>query len=119
MARTIGIVNLKGGSGKTTTAVNLAACLAEKRKRVLLIDLDPAANATWWLDVAATGRALYEAMLNGHPLKDAIHDTGVPGVDLVPSGDWMIRGEQEITDKRALQRALKALPGKWDYILRH
>jgi cellulose biosynthesis protein BcsQ len=68
--RTLAIVNLKGGSCKSTTAVSLAACLGEKGRRVLLVDLDPAGNATWWLGAAAE-RGTYDVLVKGLPLADA------------------------------------------------
>jgi chromosome partitioning protein len=85
-ARIIAIANQKGGVGKTTTAINLAACLAEKKQQVLLIDLDPQANATSGLGIEKEeGRSMYRALLGEAQLKEFIKSTHVHRLDLVPS----------------------------------
>jgi len=117
MSRIISVSNFKGGSGKTTTAVNISACRVEKGKTVLLVDLDPAANATWWMNIVSSGQRLYEAFFNTQPLSDAVQSTDIPGLDIIASGDWMVKGEQELKNRRALKEALKALPDRWDYIM--
>lgn len=84
--RVIAFANQKGGVGKTTTAVNLAACLAERGKRILLIDLDPQANATSALGIEKqAGHSAYQALLGNGALPDQILATAVKNLDLIPS----------------------------------
>ena len=87
MAKIIAVTNQKGGVGKTTTTVNLAACLAEVGQRVLLVDIDPQGNATSGLgkaeDVETT---VYDVLINGAAAGDAVLDTGFGALHLIPSG---------------------------------
>ncbi len=84
--RVVAIANQKGGVGKTTTAVNLSACLAEKRHRILLIDLDPQANATSGLGFdKEEGGSIYDALLGEGRLADRIRPSGLDRLDLVPA----------------------------------
>lgn len=78
------VTNQKGGVGKTTTAVNLAACLAEAGERTLVVDLDPQANATSGLGQSANGTSTYD-LLDGAPLDAVVHETRFRNLDLVPS----------------------------------
>src|SRR5436190_18802025 len=82
--RTFAIANQKGGVGKTTTAINVAACLAEAGQRALVVDLDPQANATSGLGERANGRSSYD-LLAGEPLGELVRATRFPNLHLVPS----------------------------------
>jgi chromosome partitioning protein len=83
-ARIYALANQKGGVGKTTTAVNLAACLAEAGERALVVDLDPQANATSGLGLRANGHSTLD-LLDGAPLRDLVTRTAVANLDVVPA----------------------------------
>ena len=84
MGKVFAVANQKGGVGKTTTAVNVAACLAEAGASTLVVDLDPQANATSGLGERANGTSTYD-LLDGAPLDELAHETAVPNLYLVPS----------------------------------
>ncbi len=119
--RAIATVNHKGGSCKTTTAVNLSAALAETGRRILLLDLDPQASATSWMGVEDGGRGLLDALVGWRGLTDAVRTTGTPGVELVPSSAWLLGAERALADVKAAEMRLAQLVGelplRWDYLL--
>lgn len=119
--RTIAITNQKGGSAKTTTAVNLAAALAEREKRVLVVDLDPQASASSWLGSVDEGRGLFEVLADNGNLTDLVRQSNVEGVDLVPASPWLVGAEKALASEpgaeAVLRGALSRLPPRWDFVL--
>jgi chromosome partitioning protein len=123
MTRTVAIANQKGGVGKTTTAINLAAALALNQKRVLLIDMDPQGNTGSGLGYPApkVARGIYEVLTGSVPLADVILETEVPGLHLIPAGQRLVGAEVELVDlerrEYRLKSALESVQDQYDFII--
>jgi chromosome partitioning protein len=113
------LANQKGGVGKTTTAVNVAACLAEAGERTLVVDLDPQANATSGLGERANGHSTYD-LLDGAPLDRLAHATRFPNLELVPSRPELAGAAVELAahgnGERYLARALEGSRDRYGYV---
>jgi chromosome partitioning protein len=124
MTRVVAVANQKGGVGKTTTAVNMAAYLSEARKKVLLLDLDPQANASSGLGLERVeGSSIYAALLGESPASDKIRRTVLDRLDIIPSEVDLCGAEIDVARlDRHLFRLRDALAplvteGRYDYIL--
>ena len=117
--RTIAVVNRKGGSGKTTTAVSVAATLAERGLATLLIDLDPQASSTAWLAAPSDDRGPFEAMVRRGDLGATAVKTRVSGLELVPSSAWLLTAEQTLKGDMSVgvMRAIEGLRSDWDFVI--
>lgn len=123
MVRVISLANQKGGVGKTTTTINLGACLAELGQRVLVIDIDPQGNTTSGLGIKKVDVAqdIYDVIINEMPLPDAILHTKRPRLDIVPATIQLAGAEIELTSMMAretrLKEAIQTVTDSYDYIL--
>jgi chromosome partitioning protein len=123
MSRIITIANQKGGVGKTTTAVNLAASLAAAERRTLLIDIDPQGNAGSALGIRRdeSEHSIYEVMLDGLPLREAVRKTELKFLDLVPASKHLVGAELELADIEAreyrLKQAVDPLAAEYEYVV--
>ncbi len=123
MGYVIALANQKGGVGKTTTSVNLGACLADAGKKVLLIDLDPQGNATSGLgiDKKDINESVYDVLINDVDLKNVILHSSHQGLDIVPTTIALSGAEVELTNLMARETRLKDAFGdvkdEYDYIL--
>lgn len=112
MGKVISIINQKGGVGKTTSAINLAASLAVAERQTLLIDFDPQGNATSGLGFTPdqfTGKTIYEALVGQGTLEDAIKETELPGLFIIPADQNLSGAEVELVGAIAREQKLKKL----------
>ena len=123
MGRIIAIANQKGGVGKTTTAINLAACLAEAGQKILIIDIDPQGNTTSGFGLPKTDieKTVYEVLLGECNIKDAIVENIIDNLDILPSNVNLAGAEIDLIDvdnrEYILKESILEVRDRYDYII--
>ena len=122
MVNVISVANQKGGVGKTTTTINLAASIADRGYRVLIVDIDPQGNATSGLGIEKSeiDQDIYNVLIDEIPIQDTIHHTSTPKLDMVPATINLSGAETELISMMAretrLKSALDAISDQYDFV---